>query len=82
MDQQVATLTHDAYGRLRAVQVPTLVIHGTEDRMLEFVNGDLVASLIPGARLEPLQGVGHIVYTEQPERIAQLVREHAAGDVR
>lgn len=78
MDHRMAIMGHDTYGRLRGLDVPTLVVHGTEDQMLELVNGDLIASLVPGARLERLEGVGHLVYAEQPERIAQLVREHAA----
>ena len=81
MKQQAAVFSHDAYGRLRSLQVPTLAVHGTDDRILEAVNGDLLASLIPGARLELLDGVGHVLYWERPERIAQLVREHAAADV-
>ena len=47
--------------------------------MLEAVNGDLIASMVPGARLELLDGVGHLVFWEQPERVAQLVRDHAAA---
>ena len=77
--QRDALMAHDAYGRLRGLAVPTLVVHGTEDRLLDYVNGDLVASMIPGARLEPLAGVGHLLFWERPERVAQLVREHADG---
>jgi 3-oxoadipate enol-lactonase len=79
MDQQAAIVSHDAYGRLRGLRAPTLVIHGSEDQMLAAVNGDLLASSIPGARLELLEGVGHLSFWEQPGRVAQLVREHAAA---
>jgi 3-oxoadipate enol-lactonase len=79
LDQQSAVLAHDAYGRLRGLTVPTLVVHGTEDRLLSHVNGDLVASMIPGARLELLDGAGHLLFWEQPEQVAQLVREHATA---
>ena len=58
--------------------MPTLVIHGTEDEMLPVENGRLIASLIPGARLEILEGVGHLFFWEQPERSAELIRAHAA----
>ena len=58
--------------------MPTLVIHGTADQMLAAVNADLVASLVPGARLELLDGVSHLFFWEQPAR-SQLLREHAAG---
>jgi 3-oxoadipate enol-lactonase len=79
MAQQAAVVAHDTYARLRGLQVPTLVVHGTEDRMLAAVNGDLVASLVSGARLELLDGVGHLFFWEQPQRSARLVREHAAA---
>ena len=36
-------------------------------------------SLIPGARLELLDGVGHLFFWERPEQVAQLVAEHAAA---
>jgi len=77
MDQKIAMEAHDTYARLRAIQAPTLVIHGTADELLAPINGDLVASLIPGARLELLQGVGHLFFWEQPQRTAELVRAFA-----
>jgi 3-oxoadipate enol-lactonase len=79
LKQQAAVMAHDTFGRLRDVRAPTLVVHGSEDRILSWVNGDLVASAIPGARLELLEGVGHLLYWERPERVARLVREHAAA---
>ena len=39
----------------------------------------MIAALIPGARLEILDGVGHLFFWERPERSAELVRAHAAG---
>ncbi|MEA2144408.1 MAG: hypothetical protein QOI64_2838 [Solirubrobacteraceae bacterium] len=75
--QKGAADGHDAYARLRALRVPTLVIHGTADELLASINGDLVASLIPGARLELLEGVGHLFFWEQPQRSAELVRGFA-----
>ncbi len=62
----------------RRSPLPTLVIHGTEDRLLPVQNGHLIASRIPGARLEIFDGVGHLFFWERPERSAELVREHAA----
>jgi 3-oxoadipate enol-lactonase len=79
MAQQAAVVAHDSYARLRAVTVPTLVVHGTADELLAAINGDLVASLIPGARLELLEGAGHLFFWERPQEAARLVREHAAA---
>lgn len=79
MAQLAAIVGHDTSDRLGDVTVPTLVIHGTEDRLMDLENGELVARLIPNARLEVLAGSGHMFFWEQPERSAQLVREHAAS---
>jgi len=70
---------HDTSERLAAIRAPTLVVHGSADQMLDAINGELVAGMIPGARLELLDGVGHLFFWEQPERSAQLVREHVAA---
>ena len=78
--QMQAILGHDTSARLPGLSTPTLVVHGTVDRVLPFANGPHVASLIPGARLETLEDIGHMFWWEQPERSAELVRAHALGD--
>jgi 3-oxoadipate enol-lactonase len=78
MQQLQACAAHDANARLAQIATPTLVIHGAADRLLPVQNGRLIASLIPGARLEIFDGVGHLFFWERPERSAELVREHAA----
>lgn len=76
--QMQAVAGHDASTRIAAITAPTLVIHGDRDRMLDVANGRLIAQAIPGARLEVLDGVGHLFFWEQPERSAQLVRDFLA----
>jgi 3-oxoadipate enol-lactonase len=78
MAQMQAIAGHDTSARLPSLRTPTLVIHGTEDRMLPVSNGHMIAGLIPDARLEILDGVGHLFFWEQPQRTAELVRGHAA----
>jgi 3-oxoadipate enol-lactonase len=73
--QLQAVQSHDASTRLAQVSAPTLVVHGTEDEILPSANGRLIAELIPGARLELLDGVGHMFWWEQPERTAALIRD-------
>ncbi len=58
--------------------MPTLVIHGTDDQLLPGAERPPDRLAIPGARLEILEGVGHLFFWERPERSAELVREHAA----
>jgi 3-oxoadipate enol-lactonase len=75
--QVQAIFGHDTSGRLSEIAAPTLVVHGTVDGVLPFHNGELIASLLPGARFEALADVGHMFWWEQPERSAELISEHA-----
>jgi 3-oxoadipate enol-lactonase len=76
--QAQAAAAHDTSARLHELEVPTLIVHGSEDEMLPVLNGHMIASLIPGSRLEILEGVGHMFFWERPGRAAELVRAHAA----
>lgn len=78
MQQMGAIAGHDTSARLPGVALPTLVVHGTLDQMLPVQNGHMIAGLIPGARLEIFDGVGHLFFWERPERSAELIRAHAA----
>jgi pimeloyl-ACP methyl ester carboxylesterase len=45
--------------RLRGVTAPTLVIHGTKDRLVAKSGGRATARAIAGARLKLIEGMGH-----------------------
>jgi 3-oxoadipate enol-lactonase len=75
--QMRACVQHDTQARLGQIEMPTLVIHGTEDRVLGVGNGRQIASLLQATRLELLDGIGHMFWWEQPERSAELIRQHA-----
>ena len=50
--------------RLSELTMPTLVLHGTEDPLFPYGHAEALAAEIPGAKLVPLEGVGH----EMPPR--------------
>jgi pimeloyl-ACP methyl ester carboxylesterase len=81
LQQMRACAAHDTHERLGQIELPTLVIHGDVDRLLGYSNGRQIAGLIPDARLETLAGVGHMFWWEQPQRSAELIREHALATV-
>ncbi len=78
MRQMQAIAGHDTSTRLPGVRTPTQLVHGTLDQLLPVQNGHMIAGLIPDSRLEIYDGAGHMFFLEQPERTAELVREHAA----
>jgi pimeloyl-ACP methyl ester carboxylesterase len=77
--QAFALLAHRADSRLGQVAVPTLIIHGTSDELIDWCNALRLAELIPHARLETWQGAGHDLATEDPQRLAESVRRHVMG---
>jgi pimeloyl-ACP methyl ester carboxylesterase len=44
---------------LRAIEVPTLVLHGKDDPLVPFACGQDTARRIPGAQLVGIHGMGH-----------------------
>lgn len=64
--QLYAAATHDCLWSLRRVTAPTLVVHGSEDRMIPPQNAELLANAIPGAELHLLDETGHSYATEEP----------------
>jgi pimeloyl-ACP methyl ester carboxylesterase len=71
--QAAAGGAHDAMARLGEIRVPTLVVHGTADNVVDMGNARLLADAIDGARLELLEGVGHLLPWERPQEFTALV---------
>jgi pimeloyl-ACP methyl ester carboxylesterase len=80
IQQMRACAEHDTSARLHRLSMPTLVIHGTADRLIGVANGKQIGALIP-TRLELLEDIGHMFWWEQPRRSAELIREHALAAV-
>jgi class 3 adenylate cyclase len=59
---------------LPAVRVPTLVLHGSEDRVVPIEVARYVASRIPTARLAELPGIGHLAIGRSEPIAAEIER--------
>ena len=62
---------------LREVRVPTLVIHGEADPLVDVSGGRATAEAIPGARLVTIPGMGHDLPPALYDRVADLIAEVA-----
>jgi pimeloyl-ACP methyl ester carboxylesterase len=60
-------------GRLHRIRIPTLVLWGTNDRILSEGYGRAYAAAIPGARFELIERAGHFPHLEQPEEFARRI---------
>jgi pimeloyl-ACP methyl ester carboxylesterase len=69
--------TGDRTSRLRFVQVPTLVLHGTEDPLIRPVGGELTAAAIPNAKLRFIEGMGHDLPRGAWPLMVDLITRHA-----
>jgi len=59
--------------RLAEIAVPTLVVVGTADLADIRAMADRLASHIPGARLERIEGAGHLPSFERPDELNRLL---------
>ena len=57
----------DAWDRLGRIRCPTLVIHGTEDRLISVENARMLAERTPRAEFHLLEGAGHVYHSERPD---------------
>jgi pimeloyl-ACP methyl ester carboxylesterase len=58
---------------LRGLRIPVLVLGGAEDRAMPPRRHELMATLVPRARLAVLPGVGRLPSLEQPARLTQEI---------
>jgi 3-oxoadipate enol-lactonase len=65
----------DQRDRAAAIDLPTLVIVGEEDRATPPALSRELADLIPGARLETIAGAGHISNLERPAEFDRIVED-------
>jgi pimeloyl-ACP methyl ester carboxylesterase len=68
----------DRTARLGEVGVPTLVIHGERDPLVDVSGGRATAAAIPGAELAVLEGMGHDLPRELWPELVDRIAAHAA----
>ena len=77
--QTIAVLTQpDRTRELRALHVPTLVIHGLSDKMVHVSGGRATARAIAGAELLLVPGMGHDVPAKLHDEFVEAIARTAA----
>jgi pimeloyl-ACP methyl ester carboxylesterase len=76
----------DRSAELKRIEAPTLVIHGTDDRLVRPSGGRATARAIPGAKLLKIKGMGHdlprAAWTEIIDAIAENAARAGSGQAR
>lgn len=77
LTQAESCVTHDCYDRLGEIACPTLVIGGSEDKVVTGEASAEIARAIPGSELYIYEGLSHGLYEEAPDflrRVAAFCR--------
>ena len=73
LKQMEAIVGHSTKDRLHLIKAPTLVMTGSEDRIISPHSSEGIAGLIPNARLLNIEGASHAFGIEMPKRFNQEV---------
>lgn len=72
----------DQRSLLPSIDIPTLVIHGSDDEDSPWAHAGWLVDGLPSARLVTLAGIGHSVLTQAPARVADEMRDFIATTTR
>ena len=85
----LTTFNHAALGdaigwvdRLDEIDVPALVVHGTEDPVLPYAHALALEAVLPKASLLTLEGTGHELHRADFPAILDAVGQHTAPRLR
>jgi pimeloyl-ACP methyl ester carboxylesterase len=67
------------YNRLAEIQVPALVIHGTEDPVLPYAHGMALQKELPQSALLTLTGAGHELHRDDWDVIISAILSHTSS---
>ena len=70
---------YDVRARLGRLQVPTLVLHGMDDRVVDPSHARYLRQAIRGAQVRLFANTGHLVPIERPSETINAIREWANG---
>lgn len=73
--QGAAYNDYDSSGKLDRLTQPTLVAHGTDDRVLPVENGKLIHDRLPNSELELFEGGQHLFMIEQADAVTDRIVE-------
>lgn len=77
--RQLIASTHDAYLDFEKVEVPTLILWGDQDKVLDASSIDMINAAIPHAKVKILKEVGHLPMLETPRKCAAALDRFCHG---
>ncbi len=78
-DALSAVIEYDARDRLEEIEIPTMIVWGTEDWVIPSAAALSYNRRIPHSRLEIFEDTGHVPQLERPQRFNSLLDDFLAG---
>ncbi len=78
--QLLACQTWSSLPWLDTVQTPTLVVHGTDDPIIPHANAQMMAQILPNARLYTASTEGHLFMQDANSRAIPAINEFVSAD--
>jgi pimeloyl-ACP methyl ester carboxylesterase len=76
---RAVAISGSRYDKLKRLNLPTLIIHGTNDEIFPLEHGKKLVELIPNAKLIVLDGVGHMFPIPNMDNLVKEVLEHMSA---
>jgi pimeloyl-ACP methyl ester carboxylesterase len=61
------------YEKIRLIKVPTLILWGDKDNLIDVANADLFKKDIPNSKVVIFQNVGHVPMEEVPHQVSKEI---------
>ena len=81
MQQLQSALDFNVEDQVYAIAAKTLIITGDQDIVVPTENSRNLAAAIPDARLEIIEGAGHMAFVEKAEEFNRTVAEFLKGNI-
>ena len=69
----------DSFARLGQINSPTLIIHGDDDSIIPYPNGEILQGAIAGSKKHTLKAAGHMFFWEVPDETVRVAGEFLAS---
>lgn len=81
LKNDMTQLTTMAQIPFEEITIPTLVLHGSDDRVVPFSHAQLIAGRVPHSKLMEVKGGGHLFFATHREEVVPVVMDFLKRNV-
>lgn len=77
--QLLAAMRFNIKDGLTELSRPTTIVHGSHDRFVSYKNSQMLANILPNAKLVCIPGAGHEISLDHPLKLRDVIIDHCAA---